>query len=389
MVVRSTRDPQGTDSITAPSIPATHTPETTVETRQPGAPSSDTRAATGPVRIRLALDQDADRWNAFVATAPDGNFYQRYEWQQVNHQLLGHPALSLMAERDDRVVGVLPLVHVRSRLFGSILSSMPFVNLGGPAAEDPAVEELLVSDACRRAEAMGCDYMEIRTNRALGDLVAVSTKVSMTVPLDGGADVVWEGFSRKHRKNVRRAQQEDLEIRSGGMELLDPFYHLMERSWRALGTPLYRKDYFAGILERFGSDILLFVAYHEGAPVATALNGLFGDTVEGIWAAVDPAHRKLQPNYVLYWAMIQHVAESGFRRFHLGRSTADSGAAQFKARWNAAPEPLFWNYHLVGAGELPNLNPDNPRYDLAIRAWRKLPLVVTRAVGPHLARLIP
>jgi FemAB-related protein (PEP-CTERM system-associated) len=369
-----TPDAHSTGSLAAPSMPVIHAPE-------PAVPA--------PVRIRLAVDGDAAGWNAFVAASPGGNFYQRYEWQQVNRELLGHDVLSLVAEGAERVVGVLPLVHVRSRLFGSILSSMPFVNLGGPAAEDPAVEALLVADACRRAEALGCDYLEIRTNRALGDLVAVSNKVSMTVPLDGGAAAVWESFSRKHRKNVRRAQQEELEIRSGGIELLEPFYHLMERSWRALGTPLYRKGYFAGILERFGSDILIFVAYHGGVPVATAFNGLFRETVEGMWAAVDPAYRQLQPNYVLYWAMIQHVAERGFRRFHLGRSTADSGAAQFKARWNAAPEPLFWNYHLVGAGGLPDLNPDNPRYDLAIRAWRKLPLAVTRAVGPHLARLIP
>jgi FemAB-related protein (PEP-CTERM system-associated) len=367
-------DAHSTGSIATPSMPVTHTPEP---------------AATAPVRIRLAADGDPARWNAFVAAAPGGNFYQRYEWQQVNHELLGHAVLSLLAERDERVVGVLPLVHMRSRLFGSILSSMPFVNLGGPAAEDDAVEELLVRDACRRARTLGCDYMEIRTNRALGELAAVSNRVSMTVPLDGGAGAVWESFSSKHRTNVRRAQQEALEIRSGGIELLDPFYHLLERSWRALGTPLYGKDYFAGILERFGSDVLIFVAYHRGLPVATAFNGLFRDTVEGLWAAVDPAHRKLQPNYVLYWAMIQHAAESGFRRFHLGRSTADSGGAQFKARWNAAPEPLFWNYHLVRARELPALNPDNPRYQLAIRAWRRLPLVVTRTLGPHLARLIP
>ena len=353
------------------------------ETRQ--EPAGGARA----LRIREADDQDAERWNRYIAGASESNFYQRYEWQRVNREALGHRTISLVAERGDEIVGVLPLTHVESRLFGSILSSMPFVNLGGAAAADEQTVDALVRHACGVADEAVVDYMEIRAKRELAGLPTVSNKVSMTVPLDGGADAVWDAFKSKHRSNIKRAMKNDLEVRAGAADLLDAFYGLMEKSWKGLGTPLYAKSYFRAVLDRLGADIRIFVVFKDGTPIGTALNGHFQGTVEGMWAAGDPEYRDLQSNYVLYWEMIRDAAERGFQRFHLGRSTVGSGAARYKARWNAYPEPLYWNYHLVNAEELPALNPDNPRYALAIRAWQRLPLPVTRLLGPRLARLIP
>jgi lipid II:glycine glycyltransferase (peptidoglycan interpeptide bridge formation enzyme) len=124
--------------------------------------------------------------------------------------------------------------------------------------------------------------------------------------------------------------------------------------------------------------------------VAAAFNGYHGGTVEGMWAAADPSARELQPNYVLYWEMIQDACRRGFRRYHLGRSTAESGGEQFKKKWNAVSTQLHWYFGRTdGAAELPGLNVDNPKYRLAIAAWRRLPLWMTDLAGPPLARLIP
>ena len=133
----------------------------------------------------------------------------------------------------------------------------------------------------------------------------------------------------------------------------------------------------------------IFVAYHDGAPVAAAFNGHFRDTVEGMWAGVDPRRQELQPNYVLYWEMIADACRRGYRYFHLGRSTKDSGAQRFKEKWLGEPKQLYWNYHLATDDVMPNLAPTNPEFALAIRAWRRMPLAVLRVVGPPIARLIP
>jgi lipid II:glycine glycyltransferase (peptidoglycan interpeptide bridge formation enzyme) len=178
-------------------------------------------------------------------------------------------------------------------------------------------------------------------------------------------------------------------VRSGGPELLDDFYDVVAESWRNLGTPLYRKSYFASILTAFPELTRIFVTYAGAVPVAVAFNGYYRGTVEGMWAGTRAAFRALQPNYVLYWDMIKHACETGCHTYHLGRSTADSAAETFKRKWNSEAHPLYWQYFLPTGGALPALNVNNPKYKLAIAVWRRLPIRVTTLLGPHLANNIP
>jgi predicted N-acyltransferase len=149
------------------------------------------------------------------------------------------------------------------------------------------------------------------------------------------------------------------------------------------------RSYFEKILKTFPEQTRIFVCSRRGEPVAVALNGHFGDTVEGMWAGGTSQSRMLQANYVLYWEMIQEACRRGFQKFHLGRSTADSGAEDFKRKWNAEAHQLYWYSHRPDGSPPAEINVDNPKYRLAISAWQRAPLWFTRIVGPGIARGIP
>ena len=93
--------------------------------------------------------------------------------------------------------------------------------------------------------------------------------------------------------------------------------------------------------------------------------------------------------YVLYWELIKNACETGAKFFHLGRSTKDSGAEVFKKKWNADAMQLYWHYVLRTRTEIPSLNPSNPKYRLAIRTWQRLPVSLTKVLGPFIAKHIP
>jgi FemAB-related protein (PEP-CTERM system-associated) len=329
-------------------------------------------------------------WDAFVA-ANNGSLYHLYDWKDINEQLLGHRCEYLAARDSEGVMqGILPLVFVESRLFGRILCSMPFMNYGGPVAATPFAAATLAREATARARTFGADYLELRCPAALDTAMPVSLrKVSMTVPLLPDPEALFNSFSQKHRKNIRRAQKNELTVRKGGIELLDDFFHVLELSWRSLGTPMYSRDYFERLLTTFPRNTSVFVCLHRGAPIAVALTGHFNGVVEGMWAGGRQELRHLDANYVLYWEMLRDACQSGHKLFHLGRSTSQSGAEQFKSKWNAETHQLYWYFHRPDGGPMPQLNVDNPKYRLAISAWRKMPLWATRLVGPHIARLIP
>jgi FemAB-related protein (PEP-CTERM system-associated) len=332
-----------------------------------------------------------EAWNAFLGTAPEASFYHRFEWSTINRTCFGHQTAYLAALADNgEIAGVFPLVRLRSRLFGNLACSMPFVNYGGICAVSPQVEDQLIAEAIHVIDDWKVDYAEIRSRRDLGSRFTTSQhKVSMTVGLNPDPEVLWGKFKTAHRQDIRRGYKNGFAARFGGAELIDDFYALLSETWRDLGTPIYRKQYLSTVSAAFPDRVRICIVHRNGEPAAGAFIGEHGGTVEGMWLATRAQFRKQHAGYVLYWELIKSACERGFQHFHLGRSTVESGGETFKKKWNAETLPLYWQYILRTREEIPELNVTNPRYRLAISAWRKLPIPITQMVGPIVARSIP
>ena len=340
--------------------------------------------------IEAEAAHDAE-WNAFVAACPRASFYHRAEWRRVNESCFGHRTAYLAARVGGHLAGVFPIVQLKSVLFGNIACSLPFVNYGGPAAADDAVEEALLAAATRVCDRWQVDYLEIRSQRRLADSYPSSEhKVSMTVDLQADPDVLWNAFKGDHRKDIKRAYKNGFVAQFGGADLLDEFYAILSESWRDLGTPIYQRRYLEAVLRAFPETTRLCVVRDaQGQPAAAAFCGHHRGVVEGMWLGMRDEARRQMVGYVLYWELIKDACERGYTTFHLGRSTTQSGGEVFKRKWNAYPTQLYWQYMLRTRTEVPQLNPDNRKYKLAIAAWRKLPLRVTQHIGPLIARSIP
>jgi FemAB-related protein (PEP-CTERM system-associated) len=342
------------------------------------------------VDIIHCTDSDARRWDDFVASCSEGSFYHRYAWRAINEKCFGHESYYLAAVDGGEIRGLFPLVLLRSRIFGKILCSMPFVNLGGPCTSDPVVSEALMGEATRLLSWTGAKFLEVRARSRLKTSRPPSEhKVSMTIELAEDPDKLWKAFTSKHRNNVRRAYGHGFSTVNGGPELVDACYEVLTESWRSLGTPLYAKAYFSEVARIFNDSIAIFLVLQDGRPVGTAFNGHHLDRVEGMWAGTAAAFRGSDLNYVLYWDMIQHYCRSGFKRFHLGRSSADSGAEAFKKKWLASSTQLYWHQIAAPNGRIPQLNVNNPKFQLAIRTWKRLPLALTKTIGPVISKGIP
>jgi FemAB-related protein (PEP-CTERM system-associated) len=330
------------------------------------------------------------RWNAFVHASSRASFYHLAEWRSINEECFGLKTCYLGACDGDRLVGVMPMVRLKSLLLGNLACSMPFVNYGGPAGDNDAIEQELLTASAGVAAEWGVEYLEIRSQRHLGNEYPCSEhKVSMTIALDPDPEAVMARFKRDQRGEIRRAAKRGF-VTKVGHELVDDFYEVLSDGWRELGTPIFNVHYLKAILRAFPEAIRVFVVYApDGSPAAGALIGIHKGTVEGMWLGMRAVHRQQLVGYVLYWELIKYACELGATTFHLGRSSKDSGGEQFKKKWNAETMQLYWHYVLRTRTEIPALNPTNPKFRLAIKTWQKLPLAVTRVLGPFIARSIP
>ncbi len=329
-------------------------------------------------------------WNAFVDSSPRASFYHRAEWRTINEQCLRLKTAYLGAFDGDRLVGVMPVVRLKSLMMGNLACSMPFVNYGGAAGENDDIEQRLLDGAADVADGWGVDYLEIRSQRHLGPEYPCSEhKVSMTITLDRDPEVVMAGLKREQRHEIRRAFKRGF-VTKWGPELVDDFYAVLSESWRELGTPILDVKYLKAVLSAFPNSARVCVVYAaDGTPAAGALDANHRGTFEGMWLGMRPEYRQQLVGYVLYWELIRTACEAGGRLFHLGRSTKDSGGEQFKKKWNADAMQLYWHYVLRNGSEIPALNPNNPKYQLAIKAWQRLPVSLTKVIGPLIARNIP
>ena len=286
--------------------------------------------------------------------------------------------------------GILPLVFLSSPLFGQVLVSLPYVNYGGLIADGPEVQEALLGVASDKAKELGASHIELRHTG--GPELAwpkKDHKVSMRLDLPTRFEDLMKAFPPKLRSQVRRGEKEGMTVHVGGLEMLDDFYRVFSRNMRDLGTPVYRKDFFAAILSTFPKAATIAVVRYEGNPVATGFLYGFRHTLEIPWASSDRRYARFAPNMFLYGAVLKYACEQGYRCFDFGRSSKESGTYRFKEQWGAKPVQLHWYYWLRDGGPLPELNPQNPKYALAIRLWQQLPIPVTTMVGPMIAKYLP
>jgi FemAB-related protein (PEP-CTERM system-associated) len=282
--------------------------------------------------------------------------------------------------------GVFPLGEVKHLLFGHSLVSVPFCVYGGVLANDDQAREALEIDATRLATDLGVDYLEARNQRPVRDdwLRKDGLYVTFRRAISEDHDANMNAIPRKQRAMVRKGIKAGLvgELDEG----IDNLYLAYSESVRNLGTPVFPKAHFRAIRAEFGDDVDVVTVRHEGVVVASVMNYYFRDQVLPFYGGGVATARNLAANAFMYWEVMRRAVERDCRVFDFGRSKVGTGSYSFKKHWGFEPEPLNYEYHLVRASEMPDLNPNNPKYRLFINAWKKLPVGVSRAIGPWLAR---
>jgi serine/alanine adding enzyme len=343
------------------------------------------------IRIAPVDDADQDAWDRFVAAVQGASHYHGYGWRKVVRDTLGNETHYLAARASDgRFAGVLPLVRLRSILFGDFLVSLPFVTYGGALAITGDVARRLLESAVALGRELGVSHIELRgaAPEALA-WPARTDKVSMVLALPESRDALWKGISSKLRSQIKRPMREAVTCEFGGPELLPEFYAVFTENMRDLGTPVYPLSFFRAILDRFPDSARLALVRLQGAPVATGFLLENRGSMEIPWASSLRRVNNLSVNMYLYWNVLEHAVGRGMKQFDFGRSTLDSGTFRFKKQWGAEPVQLQWHYWLRAGGAPPVLNHSNPKFRLAVAAWQKLPLPVANWLGPHLSRHLP
>ena len=336
------------------------------------------------------LDDEEDEWNDYVSKQSAATIHHLTQWREILKKTYAIECFYFIArDSDNQTVGVLPLTRLKSRLFGDLLVSMPYFQRGGAIADHPLIEQKLMQSANKTAARLGIDHIEYRDDIPRENLPLQDHKVNMILALPESEDELWQGFTPKLRAQIKRPQQLSPQVIIGGKDLLNDFYKVYTRNMRDLGSPAHSKLYVENILDSFPENSWIVVVKLNDRAVSAGLLLAHGDTMEIPLASTIRKANPQSMNMLLYWAVLKHAIRHGYRYFDFGRSSKDAGTYRFKRQWGAQPKQLYWHYWLNKANQMPALNPSNPKYALIIGVWKRLPVMLTRWLGPLVVKNLP
>lgn len=331
-------------------------------------------------------------WNEYLTRWGYDGFHLRTEWAAVFAKAFRHKPWFLWAERDGKIAGVLPLMHISGPIFGSFLVSQPYLNTGGVLAESDEISTQLITRAVELADSLKVKHLELRHERRIEHdrLNSVNTeKVHMRLELPATSDELWTGLKSKLRSQVKKPLNDpSLTVSFGHLDQLDSFYDVFCKNMRDLGTPPFSKELFRGMLTQFGESAEICSVMQNGHPIAC------GFLLHGPEVTLIPSASALREfnhtacNMLMYWHCLKRSVERGQKAFDFGRSSHDSGTYKFKQQWGAEEFPAVWQYCLR-KGEVGDVRPGSGKFDKVIAIWQKLPVWFTRLIGPEIVRGIP
>ena len=339
------------------------------------------------IAISAYRQPDSVAVERFVREA-GGSVFQRPTWLAAIERGTGQKSCGLLARDGASIVGWLPLSEIASPLFGRALVSSGFGVGGGILARDPGVARRLADASIELAGRRSCTGIELRGGITPDGWEPIENKhAGFVAPLAADDAAQLAAIPRKQRAEIRKGLKNGLDVTIGLAEHdRAAHYGVYAASVHNLGTPVFPRSLFDGVLDAFGADADILTIWHRGNAVASVLTLYHAGAAMPYWGGGTWAARDLRANEVMYYALMNHARERGCERFDFGRSKTGSGAYTFKKNWGFEPEPLTYSKWTAPGTKVRNIDPTDAGFGWKIALWKRLPAAVAMRLGPAIAR---
>jgi CelD/BcsL family acetyltransferase involved in cellulose biosynthesis len=329
-------------------------------------------------------------WDSLLAGFPEATAFHTSAWARVLCRTYGHKPFYLRFDHSGELVGLVPLMEVRSALTGVRGVCLPFTDFCTPLISGPRFANAVTKHVLATAKNCGWKHVELRDDGGgyFAEATAAATYYAHDLILTSEEEV-WKKMLGSSRTAVRKARREGISITiCNSRQSVEEFYRLHAETRRRHGVPPQPYRFFANIYrEIIGARHGFVVLANAGAQcIAAAIFFEFNAMAIYKFSATDARAQHLCPTNLAIWEAICALLESGCKVLHFGRTDlANEGLRRFKLAWGTTEHRL--GYLQLGK-ILRSDSPPNQSHTLARAFLRRMPLSINRLAGaivyPHL-----
>ncbi len=339
--------------------------------------------------LQILNPVDDPDWDARLLRSGDESFFHTAAWAGVLEESYGFRPLYFTALEENRIVFLMPLMEIRSRLTGRRGVSLPFTDQCRPFAAGGESTPEAVRRVIEYGRRNTWCYVEWRDlgDAAEGQPAREEFHVHDIDLLKAEAGL-FSGLSDNNRRNIKKAVREGVTVEvEQSMDALKGFYRLNEMTRKRHGLPPQPFRFFKNVFEEVLSRGLGHVvsAFHDKKLIAASVFFHFGTGGMYKYGASDMDHQHLRANNLVMWEALKWYRERGFKTMSLGRTEMDNpGLLQFKRTWGAKENLMkYYRYDIRKKAYLP---PRSAGGGAMTRIFSRTPAGLLRLVGRLLYR---
>ena len=329
--------------------------------------------------IKLAADISPERMLEFAGDERFVTHAHNPCVVDILNKTFGWKGAAFLVLEDDLPIGYLTAMFINGQIV-----SMPHFSFGGLVTHRTNRQEIYSAVLPKlfkyfsESNSPDTPYL-LRDTKKVGAFVQDNKIISWINILN---KTVQQVIPAAQQAKARKAMDNGLICKSGGIELLADFYHVYSRNMLRLGSPVLPKRFFANILNGYTNGFAkVFCVYKGKTPVGVSFLMSYMGFFENTWFSTLQKYNTLFPAQLLHQEMISFAVSNSGRTYSFGRSTAGSGVYEFKRRWGTEDTVVYWNYDKP-------MKLDIRKAAFLSKIWKAFPLPLANFLGPIISKRI-
>ncbi len=315
-------------------------------------------------------------WKKFLDICATASVYHTPEWKGFLEETFNYKPYYFFAKDEyGEIVGLLPLFHVKSKLTGNRLCSVPFSHDCGPIGSSAAMN-LLTNEIINLYGNLSLNYIEIRNLVGIDCFQqqnAFCTYILELSNIESTRNLIHKSVRRYIKKSLDKVQIS----KSNNIEDVEFFYQINCKNKKDKGVPAHPKNFFFSLVRMLSDNITIYLAKFKNENIGgiITLSSGKGKILYG-YGASDPQYPNHYPLYACLWKSIEDACLNKYKSYDFGRVSYDNtGLINFKKKWGGIEKRLYYSYYPKCSESLIE-NRDNIKYRVGTKIIRNMPMPI-------------